>query len=126
MNARSVLLTVILAVASSLANALEMKSYSDEDFNALQKAKRPVAVQFHAVWCSTCWAQKKSLESLKTDKDLDMTLLVANYDLERSLKKRLNVTSQSTIVVFKSGSEAARSSGETEAADLKVLLKKAI
>lgn len=126
MNPRSVLLAAILAVSSTLVNALEMKSYSDEDFNALQKAKRPVAVQFHAVWCSTCWAQKKSLDSLRSDKSLDMTLLVANYDLERSLKKRLNVTRQSTVVVFKDGSEAARSSGETEAADLKTLLKKAL
>ena len=55
-----------------------------------------------------------------------LTVLVANFDTEKDLRKRLGVAKQSTIVVFKGGKETARSTGETQKAALESFLLHAI
>jgi thioredoxin 1 len=55
-----------------------------------------------------------------------VTLFVANFDTEKSLKKALGVTQQSTVVVFKDGKEVARSTGDTQQDMLAALLHHAI
>jgi hypothetical protein len=54
------------------------------------------------------------------------TLYVADYDTEKALKKALGVTKQSTIVVFKGGKEAVRSTGDTNEESLAKLLRQAL
>lgn len=53
-------------------------------------------------------------------------VFVADFDTEAALKKQLNVTMQSTLVVFKAGKEVARSTGQTGKAELGGLLDKAL
>ena len=55
-----------------------------------------------------------------------ITLLVADYDSETALKKRLRVVQQSTFVVFKGGKEVARSTGETRRDAIAALFDKAL
>ena len=55
-----------------------------------------------------------------------LTVYVANFDTEKTLKKSLGVTQQSTIVVFKDGKESARSTGDTQRDSLAALLHHAI
>lgn len=107
------------------AHALEVKPYSAESLAAAQKAQQPVALHFHADWCPTCRAQSKVLEDLKTEPGLDVTVLTANYDREKDLKRQLGVRSQSTFVVYKGTKETARSTGETDRSALVTLLKSA-
>lgn len=108
------------------AQALEIQVYSPAALSAAQQAGKPVALHFHADWCPTCRAQEKVFQNLKTDKDLDLTLLVVDYDKERELKKQLQVRAQSTVIVYKGSKETARSGGETDAAKLKAVLKSAL
>ena len=83
----------------------------------------PVAVVFHADWCPTCRAQAPLLKDLAQQPEFaPVTLYIANYDTEKGLKKFLGVTKQSTIVVFKGGKEAARSTGDTQESSLANLL----
>lgn len=119
-------LVSILALASSLVFALEVKPYSGQEFAAAQASGKTVALHFHADWCPTCRAQAQVFESLKRDQALDLTVFVANYDTEKALKKQLGVRVQSTVVVFKGKQETARLAGETAEAKIRTALQSAL
>lgn len=126
MTTRRLLLTALLAAAPWAAQALELTAYSDAALAASQKAGKPVALHFHADWCSTCRAQQKALNALRSEPGLDMTVLVANFDNEKALKQQLGVRSQSTLIVFRGSEEKARLAGETSAERLRAALKTAL
>jgi len=52
------------------------------------------------------------------------TLLVVDYDKERELRSKLNVRTQSTLIVFKGDKEVARLAGKTDEKSLKDALIK--
>jgi thiol-disulfide isomerase/thioredoxin len=115
-----------LTFAASFAHALTIAPYSAAALAAAQKAGEPVAVHFHATWCSTCKAQDKAFNELQADPALKLTVLQADYDTEGELKKQMKVRSQSTLIVFRGKAERARSSGDTQPDRLKALLKTAL
>src|SRR5580698_4997706 len=106
------LIAIAFAVFTLFANfapAAEVP-FNQAQFDAARAAGQPVAVVFHADWCPTCRAQAPVLKDLAQTPELkSVTLYVANFDTEKSLKKSLGVTQQSTVVVFKNGKEIARS-----------------
>ena len=116
----------MLALAASLAQALEIKPYTDAALADAQKAGKPVAVHFHAEWCPTCKQQEKSLATLKAQPGLDVTVLVADYDKEKDLRKRLKVRSQSVMVVFRGEHEKARLAGDVEVEAFRKALQAAL
>jgi thiol-disulfide isomerase/thioredoxin len=122
---RSILAAVLVACAAC-AHALELKPYSAQALAEAQKANQPVALHFHADWCPTCRAQDKVLQSLKAEKGLDLTVLRADYDTEKDLKRRFRVNAQSTLVVFKGQKEAARLVGDTAPDAIRGALKAAL
>lgn len=116
-----------LMTLSTWAAALELKPFSASELTTLQQQGKPVVVHFHANWCPVCVGQLRSLESLKTDAELkDMTVLVADYDNEKALRKSLKVRSQSIMVAFKGDKEVARVNGQSSAYDIKAVLIKAL
>ena len=115
-----------LTFAASFAHALTIAPYSATALAAAQKAGDPVAVHFHATWCSTCKAQDRAFNELQADPTLKLTVLQADYDTEGELKKQMKVRSQSTLIVFRGSAERARSSGDTQPDRLKALLKTAL
>lgn len=115
-----------LTFAASFAHALTIAPYSATALAAAQKAGDPVAVHFHATWCSTCKAQDRAFNELQADPTLKLTVLQADYDTEGDLKKQMKVRSQSTLIVFRGSAERARSSGDTQPDRLKALLKTAL
>lgn len=121
-----VIVSAALLGSAALAQALDIKPYSAEALAAAEQAGQPVAVHFHADWCPTCRAQVKTLQMLKEEKGLDVTVLTANYDSEKALKRRFNVRSQSTLVVLKGPKEVARLAGETSADGIRKALKAAL
>lgn len=122
-----VAVTASLMTVSAWASALELKPFSTTELSAIQQQGKPVAVHFHADWCSTCVGQARSLDSLKADPQLQgMTVLVADYDKERDLRKTMKVRSQSVMVVFKGTQEVGRLAGKTRADDIKDVLVKAL
>ena len=119
------IVALLLALNASLALALDVQPYSAKTLAELQQAGKPVALHFHADWCPTCRAQEKVFNGWKGDAAVPGTLLVANYDSERELKKQYGVRSQSTVIVFKGSKETARLGGETDAAKLRAALQTA-
>ncbi len=120
------IVSALLVAAASMAHALEVKPYSAQALADAEKAGQPVALHFHADWCPTCRAQDKTLESMKSEKGLDLTILQVNYDTEKDLKKRFNVRTQSTMVVLKGTKEVARLAGDTSADSIRGVLKAAL
>lgn len=127
---RPVLATALfagLSLASTLAQALTLAPYSAEALARAQQAGEPVALHFHASWCPTCAAQTKVFKAMQADPSSPkLTVLVADYDKEVALKKRLKVRQQATLIVYKGQTETARSSFETHAEALTLLLESAL
>lgn len=126
MNLVRFLAAALLASAAALAHALEVKPYTAAALAQAQKADKPVALHFHADWCPTCRAQEKALQALKTEKGLDITVLVVDYDTEKDLKRRFKVNAQSTIVVLRGQQEWARLVGDTAPASIRTALSSAL
>ncbi|MEO8752023.1 MAG: thioredoxin family protein [Casimicrobiaceae bacterium] len=114
----------MLFAASAWAGELP---YDKTAFDKALAEGRPVIVDFFADWCPTCKAQKPHVQSLLGEARMkDVTLFIADYDKEKDLKKALRVTQQATFVVFKSGKEVGRSTGQTKKEDLAALFAKAL
>ena len=129
MQARKLMIPVfvLLLAVSGLARALDIQPYTTNALQQAQAAGKPVAVHFHADWCPTCKEQEKAFNGLRGDSQLKgITLLVANYDNERELKKAMNVRSQSVVVVFRGSKETARIGGETKPEKIKAALVTAL
>lgn len=120
------LVAFALSGAASLVHALDVTPYSPQALAAAEKAGQPLALHFHADWCPTCRAQDKALQTLKEEKDLNLTVLTVDYDTERDLKKRFNVRTQSTMVVLKGAKEVARLAGDTSVDGIRKALKAAL
>jgi thioredoxin len=114
-----------LILFAALAFSAEVP-FNQAQFDAARTSGSPIAVVFHADWCPTCRAQAPLLKELSRKPEFSrLTLYIANYDQEKTLKRSLGVTQQSTIVVFKQGREVARSTGDTNEAGLAALLRRA-
>jgi thioredoxin 1 len=117
---------VMLTVFATPLFAAEIP-FNQAQYDSMLAAGKPVAVVFHADWCPICRAQAPLLKELTQTPELKgLTLFVANFDTEKTLKQSLGVIKQSTVVVFKDGKESARSTGDTEQASLAALLRRAI
>jgi len=115
-----------LVAAAALAHAA-IQPFDKAKFDAALAQGKPVIVDFAADWCPTCKEQKPIVDALMDDpKRQKLTYFVADFDKETALKKRLHVTMQSTFLVFKNGKEIARSTGQTDKAELAGLFDKAL
>ncbi len=111
---------------STGAAALTIEPYSTATFAKAQADGKPVVLHFHADWCPTCRAQQKSLDTLKAEPKLDVTVLTVNYDTETELKKQFKVRGQSTFIAFKGKDERGRLLGGTSVDDVRGVLKAAL
>jgi len=101
--------------------------FNPQQFKAAEAAGKPVAVAFHAKWCSTCREQAAALTALMGSPELKaLTLYVADFDRNQALRRSLSVTTPSTIVVFKGSREIARTVGDTKPKSLMALLRRAL
>ncbi|HEY3326656.1 MAG TPA: thioredoxin family protein [Novimethylophilus sp.] len=114
----------ILIATSALA---EQIPYTQPVFDKLIKESKPVLVEVHADWCSTCRAQAGITDALLREKPYrGIRSLRVDYDSQKDVVRALHVPIQSTLIVFKGGKEVGRSLGDTSREGIENLLKKAI
>lgn len=119
--------SLVVAMAARPALAFEMKPFNAAAFDAAQAAGKPILIEVSAPWCPTCKAQKPILSGLAAKpKFKDMVAFEIDFDSQKDLLRKFNVAMQSTLIAFKGGKEAGRSTGDTRAASIEALLDKAI
>ena len=126
MKIAKLIVSGLLVAAATLSHALEVKPYSAAALAEAEKDNQPLALHFHADWCPTCRAQDKVVQTLKTEKGLDLTILTVNYDTEKDLKRRFKVNSQSSLIVLRGQKETARLVGDTSTDGIRDALKTAL
>ena len=90
-----------------------------------------VFLDFKASWCSTCAAQARVLDALKTANpayDAAITFINVDWDQygEDPLTLRLNIPRRSTLVVLKGGDELGRIVAGTAFEDIQALMDVAL
>lgn len=125
------IVTRIFVFFAGLAIAFQVSAstvpFDQGAFDKAIAAGEPVVVQFHADWCPTCKTQQPLVSKIMSDPKMkDVKLFVADYDKEANLKKALRVSAQSTFVVFKSGKEVTRATGQTTQSAIEGTFAKAL
>ncbi len=125
-------ITKLLVFATALlfplfAQAWVGEPYTQEKLDSVNNAGKPALVFIYADWCPTCKAEEKILNTLlPTDEFRGITTLRVNFDNQKSVVKAFGAMYQSTLIVFKSGKEVARMTGETDQGRIAALLRKAL
>lgn len=103
------------------------QAFTSSNFDALEKAGKPIVVHIHADWCPTCKSQDAILSPfIQSPEFKGVTFLQVNYDDQKDVLKKFNVLKQSTIIVFKNGKEVGRVVGDTKAASVDSLIRKSL
>ena len=112
-------------LAASIASALEIEPYSAEALAQARAADAPVALHFHSAWCATCKLQVKAFDALRGDPDLDMKLLVVDFDEDRETTRAFRVPVSGAVIVLRGEVERARVMGVVDRQQLRETLRKA-
>lgn len=121
------ILTLGVSAFALFAGVVSANTYSKVEFDKAIAAGKSVVVEFHADWCPTCKKQAPIVKEIAADPAYkNFVFLKADYDKDVDAKKAMNVTKQSTFVVFKGGKEVARSTGQTAKADIAATFAKAM
>lgn len=124
----------ILALAAALpllpsrpASAAQRQPYSDAALDAAQAAGRPILIEVTAPWCPTCRAQKPHVDAIAADPRMaEAVLLSVDFDSQKDALRRLQVRTQSTLIVMKGREERGRATGITDGAAIRDLLLRAL
>ncbi|HEX5337963.1 MAG TPA: thioredoxin family protein [Gallionella sp.] len=120
-------LFVLLTLLFPLLALAVGEPYTQDKLDALNKSGKPALVFIHADWCPTCRAQDAVLETLlPTGEFKAITTLRVDFDKQKSVVNAFGARYQSTLIVFKSGHEVARVTGETDRERIADLLRKAV
>ena len=127
---RSLLLVIVAAAAlfgAFPAAAEEWKPFDAAAFAEAQKEGKPILIDVFAVWCPVCRAQNPILVQLtRESKYKDLVVFKVDFDTQKDALRALNAQSQSTLIVFKGGTEQGRSVGDTDQDSIAALLDKAL
>jgi len=101
--------------------------FTQQAFEAAQKAGKPILVHITATWCLTCRAQQPILSELTAEpKYKNITVFDVDFDSQKDVVRAFGAQMQSTLITFKGKKEVGRSVGDTDAGSIASLLGKSI
>lgn len=104
----------LVVLASASAMALEKEPYTPERFQALQAAGELILIDVFADWCPTCARQQQVLEKYVAEHpDVDLKVLVVDFDADRHHVRALRAPRQSTLLLFRGEEQYWYSVAET-------------
>ena len=122
---KSLLLVTSILVSSTVFAG--STAFTQAGFDSLTKDGKSILVEVHAPWCPTCRAQAPIIKELLKKKEFQsINVLLVDFDNQKEVLKSLNVSKQSTLIVFKGIKETGRSTGDTSPSSIEKLLLKAI
>jgi thioredoxin 1 len=90
------------SMVAAQAAALDKEPFSSERLAELQAEGALVLVDVFATWCPTCALQQKVLEKyVEAHPDVDLRVLVVDFDNDRAAVRALRAPRQSTLLLFK-------------------------
>lgn len=111
------------ALPASAGN--EPVPFTQEAFDAAQKAGKPILVDTYATWCDVCARQKPIIDKLlQLPKFKDLVTFRVNFDTQKDIMRKFNARVQSTLIVFHGDKEVGRAVGETQPEWIEDLLDK--
>ena len=124
---RSLLASAVVLAFATPAFAMDEKAFSRAEFEAAQKAGKPILIEIHASWCPTCKAQAPIISELSGNpKFKDLVIYRVDFDTQKDAVKAFGARMQSTLIAYKGGKETARSVGDTKKESIAALLGSAI
>lgn len=105
---------------------MAVKDLTANEFNdAVAVGEKLLVIDFWASWCGPCMMLGPVVEQLAEELDGKVTVGKVNVDEEQELAVKFGVMSIPTLVLFKDGSEVARSVGVVPKAKLLEMIEKA-
>ena len=89
-----------------------MKVITENEFDAVISAKKPVLVDFYADWCGPCRMLSPMLDKLSNE--LEETIDIVKFDFEansQAIPDKHDVKVLPTLLIFKEGEVLARTEG---------------
>ena len=117
---------IALIIGMPSAGALEIRPFSAEALAEAKRADAPIALHFHSKWCATCRLQAKAFDAMRSAPDLDMTLLVVDFDEDHATPRAFRVFVPAAVVVMRGSSERARLLGVVDLKALAAALRSAL
>ncbi len=102
----------------------DFRAFTPAAFKAAQDAGKVSLVFFHAPWCPVCRAQEPKLMSRLSGMYTDIVPFKVDYDSNQMLRKDMNVTRQSTVIVYRGAVEIARLSYTSDDAAIDELFRR--
>ena len=122
-----------LAIGAALWAALPADAltrrlpFEQKAFDAANAAGRPILVEFYTTWCPVCKIQRPFLTTLgQNPKYQKIAYFEIDFDRHKDLARAFRVHKQSTLIVYKGGQEAGRSTGDTNRASIEALIARSL
>jgi thiol-disulfide isomerase/thioredoxin len=119
---QGVAVAVAILLALSVA-ALARQPYDAKAFEQAQVEGRTILIHIHASWCPTCRRQEPVVERLEKERP-GLVVYVVDYDRDKATLKKLGVTSQATLILFKGATEVGRLVYDADAGRIAALVSK--
>lgn len=81
-----------------------------------------VLVDFHATWCGPCKTMAPILESFKSEKGSEVSIIKIDVDKNQGISTSYNITGVPTLILFKNGKSIWRKSGVVPLHELRTLI----
>lgn len=85
----------------------------------IQKSSLPVVVDFWADWCGPCKMMAPVFQKLAADMNTQVRFAKVETEVHPQVSMRLHIRSIPTLILFKQGTEVARTAGAMDALALK-------
>ena len=127
-NRRNLVVSGILAsFLPSIAQAADLLPFDGTRFDEARKSGKSIVLQVTATWCGPCQRQRKTVGRLLENPEFsNLVIFDADFDVNKDALVELNAHTVTTLVIYRSGIEILRSSGETRSDAVEALLKKAM
>ncbi|EAQ43158.1 thioredoxin [Polaribacter sp. MED152] len=92
-------------------------------FTEIINQKKPVLVDFFAVWCGPCKMMSPILKEVKAELNDEVSIIKIDVDKNQSLAAKFQVRGVPTFMLFKDGKQVWRQSAMLQKNDLISVIK---
>lgn len=73
------------------------------NFDKIINSKKPILIDFHALWCGPCKTQTPILKEVMKEMANEARIIKIDIDKNQNIAQRFNIKSVPTLAIFKNG-----------------------